>query len=156
VEQDRTGGAVRQQVVELVGDVPVVDVDGRAPGLGGAEHALEVLVAVVQVQRHVVLQRDPAVLVGPLLAEAQAGIAQDGGQPSGAIGDLGPRQPTVPPHEALPVGDGGRNGLVQGGEVQLFGDVEDGHRVRNVRHRYARLAPCRPSSSPGPPRAWPS
>jgi hypothetical protein len=50
VEQDGRGAAVDEHVAQLVGDVAVVDVDGGGAGLGGTEQALEVLVAVVEVE----------------------------------------------------------------------------------------------------------
>ena len=54
------GPRVVQQVRELLGHVAVVHVEGSAAGLPRAEHALEVLVAVVEVERHVVVDRLPA------------------------------------------------------------------------------------------------
>ena len=51
--------AVGQDVAQLLGHVAVVDVDRRAAGLGRAEHPLEVLVAVVEVERDVVVRRLP-------------------------------------------------------------------------------------------------
>ena len=55
VEDDRRCCAVGQDVAELVGDVAVVDVHRGAAGLRRAQHALEVLVPVVEVERDVIV-----------------------------------------------------------------------------------------------------
>ena len=59
VEDDGDGVGVVPQVGELVVGVAVVGVDRHEAGLEHAEHALEVLRAVVQVVRHLVLVRRP-------------------------------------------------------------------------------------------------
>jgi len=152
VEDDGSGPAVGQHVAELVGHVAVVDVHRGRPGLGRAEHALEVLVAVVQVEGDVVLGRLPRVLDRPRRATDAVG-AEQRGEAAGPIGDLGPAHPAVPPHEALPVRHDRGDGLVRGGQVQLFGDLEDGHGGPD-RRTCARLAACRTSSSTAPAPGW--
>ena len=90
VEDHGPGGAVGQDVAQLGGHVAVVDVDRGGPGLPGAEHALQVLVAVVQVEGHVVvrgLPRRPGRRVAP---QPQPRSGQHRGQAPGAVGDLGP------------------------------------------------------------------
>ena len=54
---------VGQQVVQFLGDVAVVDVERCHPCLERAEHGLQVLVAVVQIDGQMVL----AALVAPQL-----------------------------------------------------------------------------------------
>ncbi len=121
MEDDGGGGAVSEDVAELVGHVPVVDVDGGAPGLGSAEHALEVLVAVVKVERHLVVGRLPRRPVRQPAMGAEAGLDEHLRQASGPVGDLRPGQSTIPPHDAVPIGDGRGDGLVEGGQVVLGG-----------------------------------
>ena len=55
VVHDGASRRVAQQVLELVGHVAVVDVEGGGASLVRTEHRLEVLGAVVQVERHVIL-----------------------------------------------------------------------------------------------------
>ena len=72
--------------------------------MSDAEHRLEVLVAVVEVDRQVVLA---ALVVGerrPLDMAAEATVEQVVRQPPGALGDVGPAQTAVAEHEALRVG----------------------------------------------------
>src|SRR3546814_987169 len=54
---DGSGPGVLEQVAELLGDVAVVDVERRDPSLVGAEHCLDVLVAVVEIAGEVILAR---------------------------------------------------------------------------------------------------
>src|SRR5690606_22854608 len=110
--------AVVEQVVQLVGDVAVVDVERRHPGAEGAQHGLDVLVAVVEVDAEVVLaglvpgQRVP-LGVGPEPPRPQVGA-----EPGAAVDHLGEGQPPVPPDQALAVG------VLRGDRVEGVGQVE--------------------------------
>ncbi len=100
--------ASRQQVAQLVGDVAVVDVERGDPRLERAEHRLEVLVAVVQVDAEVVL---PALVVGQVgtLDVAPEALAEEVvGQPPGALGDLSPRSAGGRGRRGTPRPDGWR------------------------------------------------
>ena len=50
---------------------------------------------------------------------AEAGVDEVVGQPARALGDVGPRQPAVAEHEALGVGPGGGDRLVDLGHREL-------------------------------------
>ena len=78
--------------------------NGATRALNDAEHRLEVLVAVVQVDRQVVLA---ALVTGErrsLDMAAEAAVDQVVGQPAGALGDVGPGETAIAEHEALGVG----------------------------------------------------
>ena len=119
MEHDRPGRRIAQEVLELLGDVAVVDVEGRHPGLVGAEHGLQVLVAVVEVAGEVVL-------TGLVPGEPAAGddgpespVVERVGEAPGAVGHLGPGEAAIPEDQALPIGDPFGDRLVEGGEVQF-------------------------------------
>ena len=119
VVDDRLRAGVGEQVLQLLGDVAVVDVERREPGLERAEHRLEVLVAVVEVDREVVL---PRLVAGEPLAlddGAEAAGEQRVREPPRAIGDLGPREPPVAEHDALAVRDRRGDRLVGRREVEV-------------------------------------
>ena len=104
VHDDRRGACVGQEVAQLCGDVPVVDVERGDARLERAEHRLEVLVAVVQVDPEVVLPALVAGQVGALDAAAQPVVDEHVGQPAGPLGDRSPGQPAVAEHQAFIVG----------------------------------------------------
>ncbi len=101
VHDDRGGPRIVEQVAQLLGDVAVVDVERRDTGLERAEHRLEVLVAVVQVDREVVLAALVAGELRPLGVHAEPGVDQVVGQAPRALGHVGPREPAVAEDEAL-------------------------------------------------------
>ena len=119
VEDDRRGAGVVEQVAQLLGDVAVVHVERRDPGLVGAEHRLDVLVAVVEVAGEVVLPALVPAERAPLGVGAEPGADQVVGQPVGALGHLAVGEPSVAPHDALAVGDGGADRVVHVSEVEL-------------------------------------
>ena len=121
VEDDRLRPAVAQHVGELGCPVAVVDVHRRAHGLVRAEHAFEVLVAVVEVERDVVLGRLPAVRPGERAGAAEPRGSEDRSEVVGAVGDVGPCQPTVPERQALAPGVGNAQRVADVGDVQLHG-----------------------------------
>ncbi len=119
VHDDRRRPGVVEQVAQLLGDVAVVDVERGDAGLQAAEHRLEVLVAVVQVDGEVVLAGLVAGKVGPLGVAAEPGADEVVGQPVGALGDVGPGQPAVAEHEALGVGAQGGDAVEHRAEIGL-------------------------------------
>ncbi len=121
MHHDRPRVGVGQQVLQFLGDVAVVDVQRPDPGLERPEHRLEVLVAVVQVDRQVVL---PALVVGelgPFDVAAEPATEQVVRQPPGAFGDVGPGQPDVAEHETFRVGTRVADRLEDFGKAE-FGD----------------------------------
>ena len=90
VEEQDLGVGVREEVGELVFEVAVVHVDGRAAALPRGEDALHVLDRVVEVAR------DLPVLAQPELAERRR-------QPRGAVVPLGPAADAVTLDERGPV-----------------------------------------------------
>ena len=121
VHDDRRRLRVAQQVQQFAGDVAVVDVERSDPRLQRAEHALEVLVAVVEVDREVVLARLVSFELRPLDAAAEALVDEVVGEPPGPLGHLRPREPPIAEHQALVVGPRGRDRLVHVGEAEPNG-----------------------------------
>jgi hypothetical protein len=144
VVDDRPRPAVGQDVGQLGGDVAVVDVDARGPGLPRPEHPLQVFVPVQQVEGDVVVGRLPRRHLGRVAPQAQAGARQHGGQAAGAVGRLGPAAGDPAGRHACAVGDGGGDGLVEGGDV-VVARGHDGARRSSSRLWAAR--PRRPSTS---------
>ena len=121
VHDDRGSTRVPQEVQQFIRDVAVVHVERGDPRLQGTEHALEVFVAVVEVDRQVVLTGlvslesrsfDPA--AEPLDDEVV-------GEPARPVGHVSPREPPIAEHQALVVGTCGRDRLVDVGEAQPNG-----------------------------------
>jgi hypothetical protein len=99
VVDERPALGVVEQVDQLVLDVAVVDVERRHPGPEGAEHRLQVLVAVVEVDAEVVLARLVAGEAAPIGHRAQPPGPQVGGEPAAAVRHLGEGDADVPPDE---------------------------------------------------------
>ena len=118
---ERPGLGVVEEVDEFLLHVAVVHVERRHPGLVGAEHALEVLVAVVEVEPQVVLAGLPALEGVALGVGPEPVVGEHVGEPAGALGQLGVGEALVAPDDGLVVGDGGGDGLVDAGEVELHG-----------------------------------
>ena len=78
VDDDRPGRRVGQQVVQLFGDVAIVDVERADAGLQRPEHRLQVLVAVVQVDREMVLTALVLRQIGPLGVATQRRVRSGG------------------------------------------------------------------------------
>ncbi len=119
VVDEPLGSGVVEQVHEFFFDVPVVHVERRHPGLVGAQHALEVFVAVVQVQTEMVLPRLPSRQLGALGMNGESVIDQHVGQTTRTLGQLGEGEASVTPHHSLPVGHGGGHCLIHGAKVEL-------------------------------------
>ncbi len=90
LDDDRPRLGVVEQVAKLVGDVAVVDVERGDAGLPAADHHLEVLDAVEQIDGEVVLARLVAGEVGPLGVAAEPGADEVVGQPVGVLDDVRP------------------------------------------------------------------
>ena len=168
VHHDRSGGGVVQQVPELVGDVAVVHVERRHPGLERAEHRLEVLVAVVQVHADVVLAALPVLQLGSFDMASEALRLEVVRQPAGPVGHVVPGQAAVPEHQALVVRARRRDRLVHGphGETHRPEPRDGRARATNRvnapggstrRWRAARSSrSCRCTPARGPTRRSPS
>ena len=118
VEHDRLRLRVAKEVDELLLDVAVVHVDRHAARLERAEHALQILVAVVEVERDVVLARLPVLEGGAIRMAAEPVPAQNVGQTARAIRGVPPREASIAKDEALALGIALGDGLVNGGEIQ--------------------------------------
>ncbi len=121
VDEGPAAGVV-EQVEQLVLDVAVVDVERRHPGPEGAEHGLQVLVAVVEVDAQVVLAGLVAGEPVPLGVGAQAPGPQIGGQAAAAVRQVGEGQADVAPDQRGAVG------------------VDRGHRVEHLGQGELHLA----------------
>ena len=109
-----------QQVAQLLLDVAVVDVEGGHPGLVGAQHAFQVLVAVVEVEPQVVLARlvpgqARALGVGP-----QTVAVEERRQAPGPLGDVSVGVAPVAPDDAFAIRDGGGHRLVDLAQVEFL------------------------------------
>ena len=121
VQDERARSGVVEQIAQLLADVAVVDVERRDAGGVGAEHAFEVLVAVVERERHVVLSGLPPRQLGPLALHGESPAVEVGGEPPGPFGHLGVGEAAVPPHDAFAVGQGLDEGVERLGQVELDG-----------------------------------
>ena len=125
VVDDRLRARVAQQVLELLGHVAVVDVERREACLVRAEHAFDVLVAVVQVERQVVLTAQVVVEHRGAVGRrafghgAESPVDQGVRESTGPVADLGVGEASVAEDDALPIGHGRLDGLVHLSEVEL-------------------------------------
>ena len=118
VVEERAGTGVAEQIEEFLLHVAVIDVERRNPRLVGAQHPLQVLVAVVEIQRQVVLPGLPTRQPCAFLATAEAVDAQHVGQASAAVGDRSPVEAAVAEDQAVPIRDALRDGLVDVGQIK--------------------------------------
>ena len=88
MHDDRRRLRIAQQVQQFARDVAVVDVERGDPRLERAEHALEVLVAVVEVDREVVLARLVSLELRPLDAASEALVDEVVREPPGPLGHV--------------------------------------------------------------------
>jgi hypothetical protein len=121
VIDDRARVGVREQIDQLLVDVAIVDVERRHPGLEGAEHALEILGAVVEVEREVVLTRFPRRQGVTLAVTAEPRGSEHVGQAAGALLQLPPRETAIRRHDRLAVGDRLGERFVDVSERKLHG-----------------------------------
>ena len=134
---------VLEQVAQLLGDVAVVHVERCATRLPRAQHRLEVLGTVVQVERHVVLTRRPGVVDGTALA--QSGVEQHPCQAPGAVAHLVPGEGPVTVDQAGSVRVGERDRLGDRGDVEFHGHQSRGAVTAGPRDP----PPSGPSRDPG-------
>ena len=116
---DRLRPGVGEEVEQLLGDVAIVHVERCDPRLERAEHRFEVLVAVVEVDREVVLARLVSGELSTLDDLAEAPVQQRVREASRAVVDLGPRQSPVAEDDALSIGDRGGDCLMGSREVEI-------------------------------------
>ena len=102
--------------MQLLLDVAVVDVEGHGARLVGAQHALDVLVAVVEVQREVVLPRLPRRQRVALALAAEPGVDQQVGQPPRAHLQVAPGEAAARGDDRLALGNDGGDRLVDLGQ----------------------------------------
>ena len=114
---------VVEEVAQFLADVAVVHVEGGDPGAVGAEHALEVLVAVVEGEREMVLARLPARQLAPLAVHAQALAVQVVRQPLGPLGHVAVAEAAVAPDDAFAVGQALDQDVEGLGQVELDGGL---------------------------------
>ena len=123
VQDHRPRPRVVEQVAQLLADVAVVDVERGHPGPVAAQHPLEVLVAVVEGEGHVVLPRLPALEARPFALHAEPTPVEVGAEPSRAIGDLAVGQAAVAPDDALALGEALDEHVEGLGQVELDGGL---------------------------------
>ncbi len=104
VHHDRGRLGIAEEVREFLGHVPIVDVERSEACLVGTEHALQVLVAVGQIDRHVVLARLVIGELGPFGDGTKTPVDQSVGEASRAIGDIGPGETPITPNQAFAIG----------------------------------------------------
>ncbi len=103
VDDDSAGLRVVEQVQQFFGDVAVVDVERCHPGLQRTEHRLEVFVAVVEVDREVILPALVSVEIGALGGDAEAFADQVVGESPSPLGDVRPREALISEDQAVVV-----------------------------------------------------
>ena len=104
-----TGAGVVEQVDEFLINVTVVHVEGHDPGLVGAEHGLQVLIAVVEIETDVVLAALPILKVLALTMAAQARASQNVGESARALGELPVGEPSAPEDDGFTLWHGRRD-----------------------------------------------
>lgn len=119
VVHDGIRAGVVEQVHQLVGDVAVVDVEGRHPGLVRTDHRFDELVAIGQVQPEVALSQLVWRQFATFRVCAQPPGVQRPGKPAGTLVDLCVGETPVSEDDAVPVGVGGGNRREHLGEVEL-------------------------------------
>src|SRR5581483_5147371 len=95
-----------------------VDVERRDARLERAEHALDVLVAVVEVEREVVLAGLPRRELRALAPAPEAGVAQEVREPARAALNVAPREPAIAERDHLAVGDAIGDRVVDDAEIE--------------------------------------
>ena len=156
VVEDRSRLGVAEQVRELLFDVAVVHVQRRDAGLEGAEHALEVLVAVVGVDGQVVLPRFVPLEAAALALCAESVPREHGGQAPAALGQLPEREPAIAEDHRLAIGDRCCDGVIESGEIELHVFLQVGRSGMVTRWTASSCASGTSGPSPArrsPPRA---
>ena len=126
VEDDRARVGVVEEVLELLVDVAVVHVQGDAARLERADHPLEILVSVVEIERDVRLPGLPVAQLAARRAAAQPRAPQHAREPPRAIRELRPAEPAVAEDQALALRDRRGDRLVDRGQVEHRAVSEEG------------------------------
>jgi hypothetical protein len=105
--------------VQFLGHVPVVDVERCDPGFERAEHRLQILIAVVQVNGEVVLAAFMTLQESAVGVDAETARDEMIGESARPIGDLRPRQPAIAEHQALLARTGCGDRLMHFGNGEL-------------------------------------
>src|SRR5664280_1840831 len=108
VEDEADQGCILVEVLQLAGDVAVVDVDGNGADLEAGEHALDVLGAVGE------LEADP-------IARTDPGAFEAVGKSVGALVQLGVAEPAAPRYHRRLLSDLIDHALEEIGEIELHG-----------------------------------
>ena len=119
VVEQRGGAGVREQVLQFVLHIPVVDVERGHPRPPRAEHPLDVLGAVVGVEAQQVLADFMAGQLRPFGFAAQPAGVQVGREAVGPLDDLGVGVAAVALDDVLPVADRACDGGGGGGDGEL-------------------------------------
>ena len=114
VIDDGACARVLEEIAELVLHVPIVDVHCHGTRLRSADHALEILVAVVHVERDVVLARLPRREVAPFAVAAEPGVDQQMGELTRAPLQIAPGGAARGGDDRFAFGNRGRQSLRSG------------------------------------------
>src|SRR5204862_4040607 len=106
---------------ELVLDVAVVDVEGGCPRLRAADHRLQVLVAVVEVETDVVLSRLPRGELGALPKAAEPRRGEHAREAPAAAREVSPRKTARRGDDRIALRNGRGDALVEVGEREGHG-----------------------------------
>jgi len=135
------GARVLEQVAQLLADVAVVHVERGDTGAEGPDHALEVLVAVVEGECDVVLARLVAFERHPFDACPEAVAVQVGRQAPRALSDVEIAESPPAVHHAVALAERLRPGVEDRGQVEahrFVGSTHGGGRVVGHVHRSYR------------------
>src|SRR5690606_36116419 len=140
---------VLEQVAQLARDVPVVHVERGAARLPGAEHALEVLGPVVQVEGDVVVAGQPGRRALRYLPWSEPGVGQPRGAPPRALRGAGPARGPPPVHEARRIGAIACDGLAARRDVERHDGSWSGRHGRSVGQAASGVAATGSTGSSG-------
>ena len=118
VKDDRPRLGVVEEILELLVDVAVVHVHGDAARLEGADHPLEILVPVVEIERDVRLPGFPVAQLAARRATAQPRVPQHAREAPRAVRELRPGQPPVAEDQALALRNHRGDRFVDRGQVE--------------------------------------
>ena len=119
VEDQCLGGGVVQQIQQLLVHVAVVDVERRQPRLERAEHAFQVLVAVVEIEAQVVLARLEVLERVATRVAAVAPHRKEMRETIRALLKLPIGQAPVAKDDGVAVGNGVGNGVEYGSQIEV-------------------------------------
>ena len=120
VIDDDLGAGIVQQIGQFFIGISDVDVEGRQPGLEGAEHGLQVFIAIMQIDGQPVLAGLPIGQFAAFPVTAQAPFMQHVGQTVAALGEIVIAQAAAAEDHGLPCADPLRH------QVQNVRQIEHG------------------------------